>query len=151
MYETTASEPVRRRPFGLPFLAIIGLALLAVPRLVLHDLGLIHEGTFVNLVLVIAPIVVWILVVVLAKVPNAFLTVLMIGVCYGVFLAIGHQLLWGIVFADNPAVHPFIIRVFAVISSLGTGVVVGAVAGLVAWGISAVAWRGRTPSNGTRS
>ena len=139
MYETTAPEPVRRRPFGLPIIAIIGLALLAVPRLVLHDLGLIHEGTFVNLVLVIAPVVVWILVAVLAKVPNAFLTVLMIGVCYGVFLAIGHQLLWGIAFADNPAVHPFVIRVFAVISSLGTGIVVGAVAGLLAWGLSALA------------
>lgn len=70
-----------------------------------------------------------------------------IGVCYGVFLAIGHQLLWNIAFADapprlggnladlEPAVQTVLLRSFAVLSSLVTGAVVGAVVGLIAWGV----------------
>ncbi|WP_326639701.1 hypothetical protein OG884_33965 [Streptosporangium sp. NBC_01755] len=36
-------------------IAIIGLALLAAPRVVLHDLDVIHEGTFVNALFVFVP------------------------------------------------------------------------------------------------
>lgn len=139
----------RRKGLGLPFIAIIGLALLAVPRVVLHDLGLITEGTGVNALLVFLPPAIWILVAVWRRVPNPFLTLLVVGACYGVFLALGHQLLWVVSFGDDtprlggnlaaldPALQSVVFRSFAVVSSLFTGVIVGAIAGLVAWGISA--------------
>lgn len=138
-----------RRPLlGLPLLAIIGLALLAVPRVILHDLGLIQGETFVNALLVFVPVAIWIVVALWRRVPNAFLTLLAIGAVYGVFLALGHQLLWDFSFGENaptlggnlsdldPGAGAIIIRTFAVVSSLFTGVIVGVISGLVAWGLS---------------
>lgn len=133
---------------GLPLLAIIGLALLAVPRVILHDLGLIQGETFVNALLVFVPVAIWIVVALWKRVPNAFLTLLVIGAVYGVFLALGHQLLWDVSFGENapelggnlsdldPGAGAIIIRTFATISSLFTGVIVGVISGLVAWGLS---------------
>lgn len=132
---------------GLPVLVLVGLALLAVPRVVLHDLDLIREGTALNSLFVFVPPLVWIAVAVLRRVPNPFLTVLAIGAIYGVFLAVGHQLLWDVSFPDGTprlggnlgdvpaATSEAVVRGFAAVSSVFTGVLVGTVGGLVAWGI----------------
>ena len=153
---TTPTPPVpRRRALGLPFAAIIGLALLAVPRVVLHDLGVITEGTAVNALLVFAPPLIWIAVVLWKRVPNPFLTLLVVGVFYGVLLAATHQLLWGAAFGDSlprlggnlaglaPAAQEIIMRVFASVSGVFTGAIVGAIAGLIAWGLQALISRPR--------
>ena len=137
----------RRRSLGLPLVALFGLALLGLPRVVLHDLDLVHERTFVNLLLVVVPPVVWIAVVLAKRVPSPFLTLLVVGLCYGVLLALTHQLLWNVAFDEPPTLggnltdlapgaQTVIIRVFAAISSLFTGVIVGVVTGLIAWGLS---------------
>lgn len=158
---TTAAPPPagpvgRRGGLGLPWLAIIGLALLGAPRVVLHDLHLIHEGTFVNLLLVVVPVIVWIVVTVAARVPHPFLTLLAIGAAYGVVLAVVHQVLWHVSFGGEPpalggnlaglppAAQETIMRVFAAFSSLFTGVVIGAITGLIAWGIGSVTTRIRS-------
>ncbi|ROO59862.1 hypothetical protein EDC02_1706 [Micromonospora sp. Llam0] len=146
----------RTSGLGLPAAAIVGLALLAVPRAVLHDLGLVHERTFVNLVLVVLPVAVWILVAVTARVPNPFLTLLVVGVVYGILLALTHQLLWHIAWADDlpalggnlagrlsPAAESVVLRTAAALSSLFTGTLVGAFAGLISWLLS-VATRARS-------
>jgi len=150
-----ATHP-RRRPLGLPFLAVLGLALLAAPRVVVHDLGIAKEGTVLNLLLVVIPPVVWVVVTVLARVPNPFLTLLVTGACYGVLLAGIHQLLWDQAFAGSPpalggnfsgldlAARQTIARVAAVVSSLFTGVAVGAVVGLVAWAVTTITHRAST-------
>ncbi len=52
---------------GLRWCVLVGLALLAVPRAVLHDLEIIHEGTAVNALLVAVPLLIWIVVVVRAR------------------------------------------------------------------------------------
>lgn len=147
-----AARPARRR-LGLPLAAIIGLALLAVPRVVLHDLGLISAGTFVNAALVFLPPAIWVAVVLVRRVPNPFFTLVAVGLAYGVFLAVGHQLLWDVSFADSPprlggnladvdpAVQNIIIRAFAAGSSLVTGTVVGVVAGAIAHGLRLIARR----------
>lgn len=150
------SSPTRAgRLLGLSQLAIVGLALLAVPRVILHDLGLIGEGTLANLVLVIAPAAIWIAVALLRRVPNPFVTLLAVGAWYGVFLALGHQLLWDAAFAGDPpqlggalagidpVLEAVVVRTFAAGSSVVTGLVVGAVSGAIALGIRAVAGRGR--------
>ncbi|MGO1410110.1 hypothetical protein [Microbacterium sp.] len=150
--DPSAAVP-RRRLLGLPLIAVIGLALLTVPRVVLHDLGILHEGTGVNALFVFVPAVVWIVVVLLAGAHRPFLTVLVIGLFSGVILAVVHQLLWSTAFAGNPprlggnlegldpAAQDVIIRLFSIPSSLFTGALVGAVAGLVAWGLSAIVRR----------
>jgi len=134
----------------MPALAIVGLALLAVPRVVLHDLGLLAAGTPANIALVFGPPVVWIAVVLWRRVPQPFVTLLAVGVCYGVLLALGHQVLWEQAFAGtapqlggaltdlDPALQAALTRGFAAVSSLFTGTIVGVIAGLVAWGLRTV-------------
>lgn len=147
------TAPVRtgRNALGLPLLALVGLALLGVPRVILHDLDLIHEGTFVNLLLVVVPVLVWIAVAVARDVPRPFLTLLLLGACYGVLLALVHQLLWGLALPGgtpslggnlaglDPTLQAILMRTAAAISSLFTGLVVGVLAGLVAEAVRAVA------------
>ncbi|MCO1658421.1 hypothetical protein [Pseudonocardia humida] len=123
-----------RRPLGLSAPALVGLALLAVPRVVLHDLDLITEGTFVNGLFVFVPPAVWVLVAVAKRVPNPFATVLVVGVIHGVFLVVVHQLLWETMDLPAAASTPFA-RAAAVVAGLLTGVLVGAVAGALAWGV----------------
>ncbi|MFE6389914.1 MULTISPECIES: hypothetical protein [Nocardiopsis] len=137
----------KRSALGLPWTAIALLALLAAPRVILHDLGVIQEGTLVNALFVFVPPLVWVAVAVLTRVPNPFLTLLAVGLLYGVLLALGHQLLWNTAWEGGaprlggnlgdlpPLAHAVVIRGFAVVSSLLTGAAVGAVTGLVAWGI----------------
>ena len=136
---------------GLPVPVIILLAALAVPRVVTHDLDIFPEGSFVNSLLVFVPLVVWLIFVLWRQVPYPFLTLTVIGLAYGVLLALAHQLLWearwdggpprldgnleGIL---NPALESVVFRTFAFFSSIVTGTVVGATVGLVAWVIEHV-------------
>lgn len=148
-----------RTVLGLSVPLIVALALLAAPRVVLHDLGIIHEGTFVNALFVFVPPAAWIAVAVLRRVPNPFLTLLAVGAVYGVFLLLGHQLLWHLAWEGDPpslggnlsdlppGLQEAIMRGFSGVGSLATGTLVGAASGLVAWGVSkAVSLRQRTPA-----
>jgi ribose/xylose/arabinose/galactoside ABC-type transport system permease subunit len=134
---------LRRRPLGLSLLALVALAALALPRVILHDLNVINEPDPLNWILVFAPVAIWITVAVVKKVPNPFLTVLVIGAFYGVMLAVTHQLLWDTAFGGNPpalgnsGIATAIPRLASIPSSLLTGALVGAVGGLIAWGIQA--------------
>ncbi|WP_214406653.1 hypothetical protein [Pseudonocardia lacus] len=142
---TPAPAPTSRRRLGLPVPAVIGLALLAAPRVVLHDLGLVTEGSAVNAALVFVPPAVWVAVVLLTRAAHPFRTLLAVGAAYGVLLAAIHQVLWHVQFPDgsplpggnlagtSPVLGELLVRGAAVLSSLVTGVVVGAVAGAVAW------------------
>ncbi|KHL19038.1 UNVERIFIED_CONTAM: membrane protein [Mumia flava] len=134
----------------MPFLALLGLAALAFPRVVVHDLDLAPPQGVLTVLLAVLPPVIWVVVVLAARVPNPFLTVLVIGALYGVLLAVGHQLFWDSVWGDDPprlggnlsdvsdSTHAIVTRAAAFVSSLFTGVLVGAVVGLVAWGLSRV-------------
>lgn len=146
---TQQTEPTpANRIFGLPVLGLIGLAALGVPRVVLHDLGLIDESGPVTWLLALLPIAAWIVVAVAAKVPNPFLTVLLIGTIFGVMLVVTHQLLWVPAFDGAPPTvgdGPFgalVPRVAAMVSGLFTGAIMGAIAGLVAWSVRALVTRG---------
>ncbi|WP_252199682.1 hypothetical protein [Brevibacterium sp. RIT 803] len=149
-------RPPRR--LGLPLWAIIALALLAAPRVILHDLDIITAGTLINAAFVFVPLLVWIGVVLWAAVPNAFLTLLAVGVFYGVFLAAGHQIFWTAQFDGapprlggnlsdlDPLVSSLIVRTFAAASSLITGTAVGAGVGLLTWVLDRLLRRNRTVS-----
>ncbi|MEV4136940.1 hypothetical protein AB0J72_32790 [Dactylosporangium sp. NPDC049742] len=133
-----------RRMLGFSWPVLVGLAALAAPRLVLHDLGVVEEGSLVNGLLVFLPPLCWIAAVLWQRPPRPFVTVLVIGALYGVFLAAGHQLLWDTAFdgvtptlggnlADvDPTVQRGVVRGAAAVSSLVTGTIVGAVTGAVA-------------------
>jgi hypothetical protein len=133
-----------RRALGVSPLVVLGLALLGVPRVVAHDLDLV--GPAVNAMLVSVPIAVWIGFVLVRRVPNPFLTLLAVGVGYGVLLGATHQLLWAEAFAGArpslggnlagvlpPAGEALLLRVIAFGSSLFTGALTGVATGAAGW------------------
>lgn len=138
------------RTLGFSWPVLVALAALAAPRIVLHDLGVIEEGSVVNGLFVFVPPACWIAAVLWKRPPRPFTTVVVIGAIYGVFLAIGHQVLWDAAFdGDAPALGGSLagidagtleiaVRVASVLSSLVTGTLVGVVAAAVALLLSRV-------------
>lgn len=136
----------------MPFLALVGLAALGVPRVVLHDLHVIDPMGPLTWFLALGPIAAWIWVAVAKRVPNPFVTVLVIGSLYGAMLVIVHQLLWtqamqGVLpsLGEGPMATT-LPRLAAIPSGLITGALIGAIAGLIAWAIRA-AMRARSGSH----
>ncbi|WP_448609247.1 hypothetical protein [Geodermatophilus sp. URMC 60] len=133
-----------RRVLGFSWPVLIALAALAAPRVVLHDLGILEEGSAVNGLFVFAPPACWIATVLWKRPPRPFATVVVIGTLYGVLPAIGHQVLWdatsgagtaslgGDLGGIDPAVQEGLLRVAVIVSSLVTGVLVGGVTAAVA-------------------
>ena len=138
------------RSLGFSWPVLVALAALAAPRVVLHDLGIIEEGTFVNGLFVFVPPACWIATVLWKRPRRPFATVVTIGALYGVFLTIGHQLLWNAAVGGNtptlggnlaeidPAVQEGLLRAAAVVSSLVTGTLVGVLAAAVAVGLARI-------------
>lgn len=142
---TDCSSVVASKRGAFRLALTFGLAVLGAPRVILHDLDVIDEGDAVNLVLVAAPLVTWVLAAVATRVPNPLRALTLVGAAYGAVLAVTHQLLWDRAFEHDPprlggnlegeltpAVEELVLRGFAVASSLTTGLVLGAVCGLVA-------------------
>lgn len=131
-----------KHPLGLSFAAIGQLALLGIPRVIAHDLQWVDPHGTINRLLVFLPLLIWIGVVIGKKVEKPFIALLMIGICYGVGLAITHQLLWGFAFESppmlggnlqhlSPTMSNIITRTFAFMSSVLTGTAIGIVLGLI--------------------
>ncbi len=124
------------RTFGFSWPVLIGLAALAAPRIVLHDLGIIQDGSVISGLLVFVPLACWVATVLWRRPTRPFLTVVVIGAIYGVFLAVGHQVLWTVTFDGPPptlgGIAPAVLRAAAVVSSLFTGTLIGVVTGAVA-------------------
>ncbi|RXZ82612.1 hypothetical protein EBB07_08905 [Paenibacillaceae bacterium] len=125
---------------GMPLLMLLLLALLGVPRVIAHDLQLVDPGGWINRLLVFIPPLIWLIVVLRSKTTKPFAALLFIGILYGILLAVTHQLLWNYAFDQppqlggnlrhlSPAVGSLIARIFAFISSLATGTVVGILLG----------------------
>lgn len=129
---------------GLSRPVLVGLAALAAPRVVLHDLGVVEEGTLLAGLLVVVPPACWVAAVLWRRPPRPFATLVVVGALYGVLLAAGHQLLWdaalggrtpglgGALAGTDPALAEALLRAATVVSSLVTGTLVGVVAGAVA-------------------
>jgi len=147
----TTPDSVAKRPappLGLSFFALVGLALLGIPRVILHDLHIIEEGSPITWLLAVLPPVIWIAAALWAKVPNPFLTVFVIGAIFGVLLMLTHQLFWVSAFGGTPPdvggpVGTIVPRIAAVFSGTFTGAIIGVVAGLIAWGLQAMIGRSR--------
>ncbi|MEI5583466.1 MULTISPECIES: hypothetical protein [unclassified Agromyces] len=143
----------RRAPvLGLPVLVVLGLVAIALPRVVVHDLGLVPPQGVAAALLAIVPPLVWIGVAVVWS-TRPFRSLLAAGAGYGIGLAAIHNLMWGVVFAgDAPRLGGNLaevpqgiaevgMRIAASFSSLLVGLAVGALAGLVAWAVRAVVSR----------
>jgi sulfite exporter TauE/SafE len=138
---------------GLPIWALASLSLLGLPRVVLHDLDLVPSQAAAGL-LAIVPALIWIGTVVWAQARAPLAALLVVGIGYGVILAICHNLFFDRVFAADPpalagnlqgrfpaGVEEAMLRVAMSISSVFTGAAVGLICGLIAMGILALRQR----------
>jgi hypothetical protein len=134
------------------------LGLLAAPRVILHDLDLIQEGTLLNAVLVFVPLLIWIVVAVVRR-TSPFLTLLAAGGVYGICLALFHNIFWNRAVADDPptlggnlagrlspGTEELVFRGAMSLSSLFTGLAVGAICGALAWTLTRLLTRRLTRS-----
>lgn len=133
---------LKEKKSEVPLLTLFLLALLGVPRVIAHDLRWVGSGDFVNLLLVFVPPIVWLIVVLWKGKEHVFKSLLLIGVIYGLYLGITHQILWTRAFDTppvlggnlkdvSPVVNGLITRTFGFISSLLTGTVIGLGLGLI--------------------
>jgi hypothetical protein len=141
---------------GLPVSAVVVLGLLAAPRVVLHDLDILSEGSLVNSLFVFVPLLIWIVVAVLRS-ANPFVSLLAVGGVYGVCLLVVHNVLWSRMWEGDPprlggnlegrlpaATEELILRGAMSLTSLFTGLAVGTVCGALAWAITRARPRGRS-------
>ncbi|WFF08771.1 hypothetical protein O7622_09555 [Micromonospora sp. WMMD1076] len=126
-----------RRTLGFSWPALVALAALAVPPVALHDLDVVPEGTAVAALPALGPPLCWVVAVLWRRPPRPFLTAVVIGALYGVFLAVGHQVFWDSSLGMDalrpdglvPGAREALSRGVAVMSRLVTGTMVGVVAG----------------------
>jgi hypothetical protein len=146
--ERSAAPVPERRSYalgvGLPWVLLVVLAALGVPRVVLHDLH-VSDGFLVSGVLAVAPPILWVVVVRRRRARNPVWTCVATGGLFGLLLAVTHQLLWNEAFEDEAprlggnladlgeGAQEAVLRVGAFLSSTVVGLVVGALCGLVVW------------------
>jgi hypothetical protein len=129
----------------LPIIAIALLAALTLPRVIAHDLRLIEIDGPAYTALAVVPLLIWLLVAVFRRTQRPLVDFLVLGLAYGLFLGLTHQILWDASWAGspphiggnlagkiNPFVESLILRAFAFGSSIVTGLVFGAAFGIVA-------------------
>jgi hypothetical protein len=121
-------------PLGLSWTAIIFLAALAIPKVVVQDFRLAENQPYLNALLSLGPGIIWVVYLLRKKVPHTFNTMLAIGLAYGVMLGLVHQLAWNSIWGDSQiqALASIAPRFSSLISSIVTGLVIGAVLGAAA-------------------
>lgn len=135
----------------IPLAVLVVLALLTVPRVVLHDLHTISLDSPLYTTLAVAPFILWLLVAIFRKNKRPVHDFLVLGLLFGILLAITHQLTWDASWGNNPphlhgnlegkldpTIESLLLRGAAFISSLVTGVIFGGGVALVAWIVAKV-------------
>lgn len=124
---------------------LLGLALLSIPRVVVHDLEAVSFDSLVYKALAIVPLLIYLGVALFRKNKRPLYDFVVMGLLFGFFLALTHQVFWNAAFGDNPprlgdnlegqlspATEEVLMRIATFISSIVTGVVTGLIFGVVA-------------------
>jgi hypothetical protein len=129
----------------LPVWIFLVLALLSAPRIIAHDSNVVDLDSLPYTILVVAPLLVYAAIALALRCWRPFYNFMVLGIFLGLVLAATHQLMWDIAWANDPptiggnlmntfdpAVEELFLRSFAVVSSIITGLVMGALFGLIA-------------------
>jgi hypothetical protein len=149
MSKKTNSQAVRDKhrwnfKTDIPLTILFLLAFLSMPRVVLHDLKLMPFDSFFYLFTAIAPLLVYLAIAIFRDNKRPIYDFFILGVFYGVLLALVHLLLWdvagsghGLAFGDNltgvmdPSAEALAFKVAVAHSSVFTGVGIGLILGLI--------------------
>lgn len=136
---STSSTDRPTRSLGLSRWAILGLAALALPlSLVSWLVG--NPGTVNFWLLGVAPAVVWVAVAVMRRISAPLMTLVVVGLSYGIILAILQNLTFNSMIAQQmgapyggtaPVAVTVAARVAASLASILTGAVMGLITGLI--------------------
>lgn len=133
---------------GMPTWLMLALVSLALPRTILEDLDVVAlESSWLYFVLALAPFAVWLAVAILRETKTPFMDYVVLGILYGISLALVHHLLWNagaspgqqppaaaVIFAADfdPSVRELALRAYTVgismVIGIGTGIALGVVA-----------------------
>ena len=129
----------------LSYTTVVLLAALTIPRVPIHDLKLLSFDSPLYKVLAVVPFLVWLLVALLRRTTRPLYDFLAVGMTYGIFLGLTHQVLWnaswngdtpqlgGNLANIDPSLENIIVRMFGFCSSVMTGLIIGLLFGLIAY------------------
>jgi hypothetical protein len=145
MRKPTTSKSKSTSGSNFPLLLVIMLAIIMIPRVVLHDLRVIPLDSVWYKIAAVGPLVAWLGFAVFGRTRRPFYNFLLVGLCFGLLLGVTHQLLWTASWGTNPPhlggnlagtmspiVEELVLRAAAFVSSLGTGLIFGMAFGLIA-------------------
>lgn len=129
------------------------LAILGLPRVVVHDLHLFDLESIPYKILAIVPFVTWGLYALFGKSKRPIYDFMLLGLIFGLMLAVTHQLTWDASWGSNPPqlhgnledtfdpmIESVLLRSAAFISSILSGMMFGGVCALVALASFNAAW-----------
>lgn len=131
------SSKTRKRS-RIPFVILVPLALLGIPRVVVHDLHLVDINSLLYTFLAFLPFLVWSLYAFVFNMADPFRNLFILGLLFGIFLAITHMLTWDASWGGNqphiggnlagkfdPATESLMLKTATVLSSVFTGLFAG--------------------------
>jgi len=125
----------------MPMWLVLVLTAVMLPRTILNDLGWLDEGTLAYRILALVPFGIWFVVALVRKTRKPWGDFLVLGVLFGLSLALAHQVLWDVSsslghrppaaavdFANNfgSSFHDLAVRAYTVMISMGIGIGSGA-------------------------
>lgn len=138
------SQKINLRP-DMPLWLIVLLAAIAMPRVVVHDLHLLPLDSFFYILLAVVPFIIYGSIAIFRDNKRPLYDFMIMGVCFGVFLATIHLITWDTSWGSNmpklgdnlegvlaPEVERLFFQTATAFSSVMTGIVTGAVFGLIA-------------------
>ena len=137
--------------------------MLALPRVIVHDLHLFPFDSIEYKILTIVPFATWALYALFGKSKRPIYDFLILGTLFGLMLAITHQLTWDASWGSNPPhlqgnleakldpmIESLLLRSAAFMSSIFTGIAFGGTCSLVALASFNVWSRRRKPKSSKR-
>lgn len=129
----------------IPLWVLLLLALISVPRVIVHDLDMMSTDSILYQLMAVIPLAICLGLAILRRNKRPIYDFLVLGLFYGIFLAAVHLALWDVSWGNNPpalgdklkdvldpVAEVALFKAAVLHSSIVTGIVLGGIFGLVA-------------------
>ena len=139
-------QPKKRSSFktDMPLWMLAGLALLAMPRAVIHDLDGLPFDSPAYIAMAVAPLLLYLAIAIFRNNKRPMYDFIVLGLFFGVFLSLVHLILWDHKWGGNPPafgdqltgvfcpeVEDMLFRISVTFSGLHVGIALGALFGAI--------------------